>query len=193
MGHLGLSRDDPIYMNYKNYTVIWSLAIKRLEAYGLWVYYKKNRQHSGSSLVSLLVTNSQSDSYTNSRYQLIFYTTQIHFVIRRKPEGVWTQHTLNFFKPFVITELISQYQDSALKWNAPCTFILTCSILQQVRIWLVPFCLMITSHSYSVCLKYDLIFQRSYKFQTLTWTIVRQLHKNIFFKANIHTKSILLL
>jgi hypothetical protein len=30
-----------IYINFKNHTVIWPLAIKRLEAYGLWVYYKK--------------------------------------------------------------------------------------------------------------------------------------------------------
>jgi len=75
--------------------------------------------------MSLLVTNSQSDPYTNSRCQLIFYTTQIHFLICHKPEGVWMQHTLKFFKPFVTSELILQYQDSALKLNAPCTFILT--------------------------------------------------------------------
>lgn len=132
--------------------------------------------------MSSLVTNSQCDPYTNSRRQLIFYTTQIHFIIRHKPEGVWMQHTLNFFKPFVITELISQYRDLALKWNAPWTFILTWSILEQVPIWLVLFCLMITSQSYSLCLKHNLIFQHSYMFQTLTWTIIRQSHKNIFLK-----------
>lgn len=144
--------------------------------------------------MSLPVTNSQSDPYTNSGHQLIFYTTQIHFIICRKPEGVWTQHTLNFFKPFVITELISQYQDSALKWNAPCTFILTWSIQEQVPIWPVPFCLMITSHSYSLCLKYDLLFRRT---QLHVSDPNLDNHKAIaqehFFKANIYTKSILLL
>ena len=146
--------------------------------------------------MSLFLTNSRPDPYTYSGCQSIFYTTQIHFITCLKPEGVWLQYTLNFFKPFVIWEVISKYQDSAVKRNAPCTFILTWSRWEQPTIWLVLFCIMITSHSpYTLCLEHDLIFKHSYMFSILIWTIIRQLHTNNLKrkKQTYYTKSMLLL
>jgi len=49
---------------------------------------KKKLQYSGSSLMSLLVIKSQPDPYTNSRHQLIFYTTQTHFIMCHKSDRV---------------------------------------------------------------------------------------------------------